>query len=145
MSKKRNNQFAIKAARSALEKIAGQSLYQKAEEVSDEKKMLTSKLGEVSHEHKELMDKLGQVLTIGAKLTAPAPTPEKAKEKKPEEAKKTEAEVREIAEKVADLVPTPVPKRESEPLEQEWIDWQATAKVMQSVALIALSMIEDIE
>lgn len=138
----------MSAAIAALKKIAGTSLYQNEEKPA---------------EQTNFIEQLGAALTANARMVQTV-TPVETQSEKPaaitaqkvkaEEVKKTPPTMIENGKVLVDLnalaatIKAANEKKETKDEEQsdnERIDWQATVKVMQSVATIALSMIEETE
>lgn len=136
----------MKAAIAALKKIAGTSLYQN-EEKRAEKTDLIAQLGTALTANARMVQSVAPVETQSEKSTV-----QTAQKGKTEEVKKTSPAMIENGKVLVDMnalvatLKAASEKKETKDEEQsenERIDWQATVKVMQSVATIALSMIEE--
>ena len=152
MKKKLYNPM-MNATIAALKKIAGTSLYQN-EEKHAEKTDLIAQLGTALTANARMVQSVAPVETQSEKSTV-----QTAQKGKTEEVKKTSPAMIENGKVLVDMnalvailkavnLKAANEKKETKDEEQsenERIDWQATVKVMQSVATIALSMIEETE
>lgn len=138
----------MNATIAALKKIAGTSLYQN-EEKRAEKTDLIAQLGTALTANARMVQSVAPVETQSEKSTV-----QTAQKGKTEEVKKTSPAMIENGKVLVDMnalvatLKAASEKKETKDEEQsenERIDWQATVKVMQSVATIALSMIEETE
>ncbi len=138
----------MNATIAALKKIAGTSLYQN-EEKRAEKTDLIAQLGTALTANARMVQPVAPVETQSEKSTV-----QTAQKGKTEEVKKMSPAMIENGKVLVDMnalvatLKAASEKKETKDEEQsenERIDWQATVKVMQSVATIALSMIEETE
>lgn len=138
----------MNAAIAALKKIAGTSLYQN-EEKRAEKTDLIAQLGATLTANARMVQSVAPVETQSEKSTV-----QTAQKGKTEEVKKTSPAMIENGKVLVDMnaleatlkaASEKKATKDEEQSENERIDWQATVKVMQSVATIALSMIEETE